>query len=165
MSNEAEQAHVDSVAAVMARVYRRAGVSLPAQEKATPLDQLMAKDELQPEDHYDAGVDMLGRFIDWVFEQGPEPANAVQRLYSVTNALRPALLLHMSGEELAAIFGQGRAAESARTVMLNKKLKAAGFRHTSFRHQKSETARRRMSAAALGNKNRKRGRKKSSAIE
>lgn len=151
--NEAQEAHLASVQEVMAKIYRRAGVVREI-EALTPLDALMEREEGEPEDYYAAGAEKLRGFLRFVFEQGPDPARVTQRIYTVTNALAPELLLNMRAEEIAAIFGQGRAAESARTVMLNKKLAAAGFKHTSFRHQKSETSRRRMALSALGNKNR-----------
>lgn len=153
----AGRGHVERIEALMARVYRRADTAVLMEKPASPLEALLGREEVQPEDHYCAGVEMLGRFMEWVFESGPAPGVAVQRFYSVVNALRADLLLNMSNEEVAAIFGQGRAAESARTVLLNKKLKQAGFRHTTFRRQKTEQARQRMAKAQLGNRNRSGG--------
>ena len=158
--NDAQSAHVQAVHDVLAKVYRREGVPDMA-EVPTPLDALLKHEEGEPEDYYAAGIEVMRRFWAWIFEQGPDPAHVTQRVYTITNALWPELLLNMRGEEIAILFGQGRAAQSARTVLLNKKLAAAGFRHTSFRHQKSETSRRRMALAQVGNKNRskKAGRK------
>jgi len=160
---KAEQEHLDAVREVLARAYRRNGGEPSAVDNHTPLDALLQQEDGVPDDFYAAGVDMLRRFLGWVFEQGPHPASVTQRIYSVTNAVCPELLLNMSGEEIAALFGQGRAAESARTIMLNKKLKSVGFKHTTFRHQKSETARKRMALSALGNRNRRKSRKSTAA--
>lgn len=147
---------------LMARVYRRSGHELSGLDHtiSTPLDDLIRQEEGQPEDHYCSGIEMLGRFLDWVFQKGPNPPEVMKRVYAVAHALRPDLLLNMSGSEIAAIFQETRAAESARMMLLNKKMKAAGFKHTSFVARKSETARRRMALSALGNQNRRKGRKK-----
>lgn len=152
-----EAAKVNDVRELMARVYRRAGYDLSGVRRSdeTPLSALIAKEEEQPEDHYCAGQEMLRRFLEWIFQQGPNPAFVMQRVYTVTNALAPELLLNMSGAEVAAIFGQGRAAESARVLLLDKKMKAAGFKHTAFAPKKKEMARLRMARSARGNKNRR----------
>ena len=146
---------VDQIEALMGRVYYRNGYTSDRMDTGTPLDALLRAEDGEPEDHYCAGVVMLRRFLEWVFEGGPNPAIALQRLYVVARAVALDLILNMSGEEIASIFGQGRAAESARIVMLNQKMKAVGFRHTTFRHQKSTTARAKMSHAQRGNHNRR----------
>lgn len=155
----------EAVRELMARVYRRSGHDLSGLDHttSTPLDDLIRQEEGQPEDHYCAGNEMLGRFLEWVFQRGPNPPEVMKRIYAVAHALRPDLLLNMSGAEIAAIFDETRAAESARMMLLNKKMKAAGFKHTSFVARKSETARRRMALSALGNQNRRKGRKKTAA--
>lgn len=147
-------AHLESVRAIMAQVYDRSGRNGNGVENHTPLDALLEAEEGELPEHYDAGVAMLRRFLGWVFERGPDPAASLQRLFVVARALAPDLILNMSGEEVSVIFGQGRAAESARVVMLNKKLEAAGFKHSTFRHQKSVTSRGKMARSARGNKNR-----------
>lgn len=147
--------HLENVRAMLAEVYDRSGRNSNGVENHTPLDDLLRAEEGELPEHYDAGVVMLNRFLGWVFERGPDPAAALQRLFVVARALAPALILNMSGDEVGVIFGQGRAAESARIVLLNKKLKSAGFKHTTFRPQKSVTARAKMSKAQRGNRNRK----------
>ena len=152
---------IDELRDLMARRYRRASFDTSGLDHSgdSPLDSLIRKEEGEPDDHYCAGVAMLEDFLGWVFQNGPHPRGVMQRVYAVVRALRPDLLLTMSGAEIAVIFGETRAAESARLMLLDKKMKAAGFKHTPFTSRKSETARQRMALAALGNQNRRKGKK------
>lgn len=88
----------------------------------------------------------------------PSLRNALKALYVDARALAPELILNMSGEEIAALFRQGRGAESARVKQrVNVRLLRAGFRRTTLRFQKSETACRAYAARAKGNRNRSAG--------
>lgn len=151
---------VDRVNAMMAHLYRSDSGAADAVEFATPLDALLAKEGEQTEDDYAAGVAMLVRFLDFVFARGAHPKHAVSRLYAVVRALKPSLIKNMTGEQVATIFNQTRAAESARLAMLAGMEAKVGFRHPTFRVQKSATAKAKMRRAQMGNQNRKGGKRK-----
>lgn len=153
--------HAGAVEAMLSAIYRSSGHGSESCEMHTPLDALLEKESAAAveDDHYAAGSFMLGKFLEWVCAGGVDPRKHMQRFYMVVRALKPSLLRNMSGEQVSLIFAQTRAAESARLAMLGGLYKSAGYKHTAFRVQKSETARRRMSVAQLGNKNRKGGKK------
>lgn len=149
--------HVQDVNAMLAEIYTRNGRNADAVDLRTPLSDLLAQEDGEVEEHYDAGVYMLRKFLKWVFSDGPNPKRVTQRVYLVVRAVDPALLLNMSGEEVSVIFGQGRAAESARLKMLAGLYQKAGFTHTKIAVQKSAASRKKMSLAQMGNTNRRRG--------
>jgi hypothetical protein len=161
--SKAERAHLDEVREMLAKVYRRDGRGSEGVEHATPLDALLAKEESITEDDYGVKVATLQGLIDWFFERA-DPAAVLQRVYVVARAVRPSVLRGMSGSDISVIFGQGRAAESARLLRLSGMITAAGFRHAAFRVQKSKTAREKMSRAQRGNRNRVGGKKRKEAI-
>jgi hypothetical protein len=98
-------------------------------------------------------------FIGWLFSRGPRPTEVMKRLYLYARAARPELLLNMSGAEVAALFGQGRAAESHRErLVLGETLSAVGSK-ASFGWQKSPASCARYAAIAKGNRNRSKGKK------
>lgn len=144
--------HEQNVEAMLRDVYRMHGWS--AAELVTPLSALLAPDGQQSAEDYECGAAMLRRFLVWIFQGGPDPRKTTQRLYVVARALDPSLLLSMSGEQVSVIFGQGRAAESARLRMLAGIYQKAGYKNPQFRVGKSATAKERMRRAQLGNKNR-----------
>jgi hypothetical protein len=158
MSHGAKQAdqdgvrHEQDVEAMLRDVYRMHGWS--AAELVTPLSALLAPDGQQTAEDYEIGAAMLRRFFVWLFQGGPDPRKVSQRVYVVARALDPSLLLSMSGEQVSVIFGQGRAAESARLRMLAGLYVKAGYKNTQFRVGKSATAKERMRRSAMGNKNR-----------
>lgn len=121
----------------------------------TPFDEMLRKEEAMPEDEQAIRAEAVGDWLVWLFGDGPRIEAATKRLFSFARAYRPELVLNMSGEEIAALFGQGRAAESARTRrVIEPTLKAAGMRCTALPYQKSDTARRRCAEAQKGNRNR-----------
>lgn len=90
-----------------------------------------------------------------VWNAGPKLSEALKNLFVEARALAPELILNMSGEEISDLFGQGRAAESARVKKrVNDVFTRAGFRYSALRFQKSATACRKYAARAKGNKHR-----------
>lgn len=156
--------------ALMGRVYRRAGgQSVAAGDEGEPLDELLAPEVCAPgadtaeerarmREEFASGARLLRRFYGYIFAKGPHPRHALPRLYTTANAIAPELLLNMSQGEIAAIFGQGRAAESARARALDAKLEKITRPGASFAGGKSTTSREKMRRAARGNKNRAGGR-------
>lgn len=164
-----------AIDALMGRVYRRAGRDLEAEiEAPEPLDALLQPEPCAPgadsEEERDRmreelaiGGRYLRRFFAYVMARGPHPRHVMPRFYSAVNAVDPALLLHMTGEELAALWGQGRAAESARARHLDHLLEKVTRPGASFAGGKSATTREKLKRAAKGNQNRKRGRRRRAA--
>lgn len=103
------------------------------------------------------------RMLLFVFQDGPHPGCTMRLLYLLAQRLKPELVLNMSGAELADMFGETRAAWSARMIRLfNGYLKARGARAVKGRTQKSDSAVALYSSAARGNTNR-RGKLKAAA--
>lgn len=94
------------------------------------------------EDDLRAGMALL----EWVFRGPLHPGNWVRRIVALATTFRPDLLDGLSGEDLALMLGETRAAQSVR----NKMLEEWGRRPTA----KSETHRRRAAASATNNRNR-----------
>lgn len=158
--------HLHAVREMLAQVYRREGRNQEGVDNHTPLDALLEKEEQDSAgEEMLIGQEKLRRMMGWIFEAGPDPAAAMQRLYALARCCFPELILNMTGEEVAVIFGQGRAAESARIGLLNAKLKAAGFRNHLFRFQKSAGSRPKYAAAQRGNQNRRNGKRRSQRAE
>ena len=92
-----------------------------------------------------------------VWRGGPDLREALKVVFVHVRAVAPEAAWNMTGEEVAALFGQGRAAESARVKRdYSRELERAGFRATAARFQKSETACRKFAVAQRGNRNRAR---------
>jgi rubrerythrin len=147
---------------LMGQVYRRAGRDLDAEpEQETPLAELLQaepralgdyteeeRQAIMREEFAIAGR-YLRRWVAWVLERGPHPRHALPRFYSAVNAMAPDLLLHMTQAEIAQIFGQVRAAESARARKLDGMLEKVSRPGASFAGGKTAEARARMSAARI----------------
>lgn len=99
--------------------------------------------------------------VNWIWEGGiVDLKRAVKRLVTFTRLYRPELVLNVTCEEAAALFGQGKAAESARAVIVEETLKGAGYHYTKLPSLKSESACDKMAKAQRGNKHRARSVKK-----
>jgi hypothetical protein len=146
----------------MAAVYRRNGRSLEAVDVRTPLDALIAQESGQDDDEYMAQIEAVRKWLGWMFEGGPHPDRVMQRVYACARACAPELLLGMSGAEIALLFDQTRAAESARMrSLVNGKLQAAGYKSPHLPYQKSESSVAKMRQSAKGNTNRRNGKRRS----
>ena len=121
----------------------------------TPFDAMVAAEEAMPGDEKLIRQEAISKWVEWLAEDGPDLKRMVMRMYSFVRAYRPDLLRNMSGAEIAAQFGQTRAAESARTRRVTEKtLKKAGYHCTAIPFQKSATTRAKCSKAQMGNRNR-----------
>jgi len=141
---------------MLAAVYRRNGRSLEAVDLHTPLDSMLEQEAGQGDDEYIVQIEAVRKWLSWIFEGGPHPNRTMQRLYACVRACAPSLLLGMSGEEIALIFGQTRAAESARMrSLVNGKLASAGCKSPHLPYQKSAGSIEKMRASARGNRNRR----------
>lgn len=132
--------------------------------KLTPFDEMMAREESEfTSDEQAIRHEAISTMLGWFWEGGLDLERASKRLVTYTRNYRPELVLNISCETAAAMFGQGRAAESARTEVLEKTMRRAGYRHTTLPTRKSDRARAKMAKAQKGNKHRARSVKKKKA--
>lgn len=143
--------HVIDVAAVKAR----SDHGWVPVEKRTPLDELLAREEGESPEEAQVRMEAFHKLLEYFFQKGPHPAQAMQLLYAVAKALRPDLILHMTVRDLGRIFGDTPAAWSWRIEQcISKFIGRAGMRGVRLPCQKSEAARESYRAAQRGNKNR-----------
>lgn len=143
------------VRASISKAYRREGRTWESRPHIATIEmQLLLESAVDVEDSLVRAKAMetwLGR----IWDGGPRLGAAMKALYVDTRALAPELILNMSGDEIADLFAQGRAAESARVKQrVNRRLLHAGFRHGTLRFQKSATACRTYAESQRGNTNR-----------
>jgi hypothetical protein len=147
--------------AVVARAAERVGVVFPAQAIPTPAEEVERQEAFLggDSDDFKARSEGVAKFVDWLFQAGPQPSVVLKRLYVYARAARPELLLNMSGAEIAALFGQTRAAESAREkLILGETLASVGLT-AAFGWQKRPSACAGYAKVQLGNRSRAKGRK------
>jgi hypothetical protein len=154
-----------SIDEIMWRVYERAGrhaelhLSAAETDEQSPLRLLLEPEPRAWGDHTEherreiireemsIASRYLRRFLNWVMAFGPHPRHALQRFFTATNAVAPELMLNMSQEEIAALFGQCRAAESARHRNLEHLLEQVLRPGASFHGDKSTESRAKMTIA------------------
>lgn len=135
---------------------RRAGQMREAIDVGTPLDALLRAEDGVSAEEFAIKSEGFCELIEFIFAKGPHPHDVMQRLYSVARGIRPEVTLNMPGRAIAAIFGQTRAAESARTkLLLTTTFEAAGFRASALPYQKSAGASEAYAKAQRGNTNRR----------
>jgi hypothetical protein len=99
---------------------------------------------------------VLGQWLGRVWRGGPCVREALKILFVDVRAVAADVAGNMSGEEVAAFFGQGRGAESARVKrVFSEELRRAGCRAVHARFQKSAAACARYALAQRGNGNRR----------
>jgi hypothetical protein len=137
---------------------RRNGHLIPGSTALTPFDVMAARESgAHTEEEQRIREEAISAWIGWLFEGGPDIRRVSQRLFTYARTYRPDLVFNMSMEQIAALFGQGRAAEQARTKRdLEGTLKKAGYRTTSLPTGKSPRARQKMAKAQTGNRHRAR---------
>jgi hypothetical protein len=152
-----------AVHAALAQAYRRSGRTWDAASTIATLEmRLLVEGAIDAEDALIRAKAMetwLARVWDHVAGRNwrPRLSEAMKALYVEARTLAPEVILNMSGEEIATLFHQGRAAESARVKLrVNARLLRAGFRGATLRFQKSATACRTYAQRQKGNKNRAR---------
>lgn len=122
-----------------------------------PLQALMREESgVEDEQEWKIRGEAFWRFLEFIYEEGPEPLALLRRLYATTKAVAPHLLGDMSMEDLAMLCGDGgRATISARIFRIyNGKLSAAGMHGVKAACQKSDEARETYRESQKGNRNR-----------
>lgn len=145
-------------AQAIASAVHRNGHLIPGSVALTPFDE-MARREQEQHDDEERRIreEAHSEWLSWLFEGGPDPERVCKRLFSYARTYRPDLVLNMSMEQIAALFGQGRAAEHARAKKdLEGTLKKAGYRNTRLPTGKSQSAREKCAIAQKGNRHRAR---------
>ena len=105
------------------------------------------------------------RMLCFIFQKGPHPGNVMRLVYLLAARLKSDLILNMNGSELADLFGETRAAWSARNQkMFTGYLRACGSHAAKDPRQKSDSVCAKYAVAQLGNTNR-RGKFKSNATK
>lgn len=151
MFAESHNLRINSALAIAAA---RRGFSQEAVTNHTPLDALIEADERCQEQEGLGSV--LQRMMLFFFADGAHPGVVLRRVYAVAKAIEPAMINHMSLEELALMFGETKAAQSWRLKRIfSDYQRHSGLKGFKARFQKSESARAAYSRAQRGNKNRK----------
>lgn len=164
-------AHEQAVLATLGAVRRRRGFAEMEAQTRSSLASFLAVESRAGGGEPDSveefyRVQTFRRLLAYVFEEGPDPAQAMRRLYALAKSYTPELLFNMSDHEIGMIFGETRAAVSwRRDKLVTKKLKAAGAKSTHVRCQKTESARRKFSKAQRGNRNRANGARKAAVLK
>lgn len=141
---------------VLRVAYQREGRAVITSETPLTIAEVFEQAPGDGEEELRIKGETVMRFLMFIFQDGPHPGCTMRLLYLLTQRLKPELLLNMSGAELADMFGETRAAWSARQIrMFNGYLRARGARAVKGRNQKSDTASASYALAARGNTNRR----------
>lgn len=142
------------VAAALAQVWRRERAVVRVGMGARSLGEMLAAERATGADR-GRREEVLVAWLQRVWRSGPVVREALKVLFVHVRAVAADVAWNMSGEEVAVLFGQGRAAESARVRReYCRELERAGFRSVQARFQKSATACARFAEAQRGNRNR-----------
>lgn len=151
-----EDQHQQDLNAMLAKVHRRSRGD--GMELATPFDELAAQEDGVASDEGAIRSEVIRKWLGWIFAKGPDPAEAMKRLYTFAQSFAPDMILNLTCEEIATIFAQGRAAQSARVkLLITRPLEAAGCHNPHMRFQKSASAVEKYRAVQRGNTNRRKG--------
>lgn len=149
---------MEEVHAAIARAYRRRGRTWDPLAEPTTLETMTAREDSLEQGESLVRARAVELWLRRVWGSGVSLADALKHLLTDVRAFAPELLINMSGEEIAALFGQGRASESWRVKQrVNDVLARAGFRNPQLRHQKSLAACRTYARVQRGNHNRVKG--------
>lgn len=148
-------AHQRRIDAIMAKAYRREGHTMLPAQAPTPVDAMMAAEQDYSDEERQIREEAVAKWRNWIMEDGCHPAAVMKRFFVFLRATAPESILNMPGTDIAAIFGQGRAAESARCgLLLGQLQKKSGYKSLTMPFQKSATAKKKYAEAARGNRNR-----------
>lgn len=152
-------AHDKRIQETLAQAAQKRGYQLESFTSDTPLDDLIRAEEGEQEEH----DEKLAKVLLYFYADGPHPGAVLRRVFAVTKAIRPDLLLNMSDAEIGMMFGETRAAQSwRRKKIFSNYQRDRGVKGYLSPSQKSESSRGVFSAAQRGNTNRrgKSGKKK-----
>lgn len=117
-------------------------------------------DRLETLAEFQVRQEAIVALLQFFFQDGPQPERVAKRVFMVAKAYFPPLVLRMSLQQLAEMFGQVRATWSWRgKKKLNGFLSARGALAVKAPYQKSDAVCVKYAAAAVGNRNRATGRR------
>lgn len=155
--------HLSRINDVLRTAYQREGREVITNENPMTIAQIFEAAPGDGEEEMRLMCQAAKRLLIFVFQDGPHPGCVMRLTYLLAQRISPELILNMSGAELADIFGETRAAWSARQIrMMNGYLKSRGAKAVKGRNQKSDSAVASYSSSAMGNTNR-RGKTKAAA--
>jgi hypothetical protein len=97
-------------------------------------------------------IDTLQALMDFIWQDGPDLLKAMKRLLVITRCGSPTHLLHMEQTEVAVLLNETRSATNAReTAVWVEWLEGKGFFGTRTRLHKSDEAKAKYKAGAMGN--------------
>jgi hypothetical protein len=107
----------------------------------TPLDELLAREGGEEVEEHLIRLEAFRRLLEYFFGDGPHPGQVIRRVFAITKALRPTLVLNMSLEEIGLMLGETKAAGSWRIKQLvNRPIARSCGHETNLPWQKSSTA-------------------------
>lgn len=146
--------HAQMISAALAKAFRREGHTWSRSALPSDLEQLRAQDIAAGSADGAVRIATAARLARHIWEK-PTLVEAVKHFYVIARGYCPALILNMTGEEVAAFFDQVRASTSEREkLLLNRRLERAGFRQTTLAFQKGPAACRKYARQAKGNHHR-----------
>ena len=131
-------------------------------DPSTPRDALMEKEEAGRgvrDAMRAAQIRAVGGVLEWIFMDGFEnPRRVAQRCYVLAHKLRHDLIGESSCAKIAELFGETRAMHSLRVKLtFDEWLASRGARAVAAPWQKPDSQKRKLAAAAKGNRSRKKG--------
>lgn len=154
--------------AVLAAAYERSNQMEPRQN-GRPFAALIPEsqklvDEVEDDDEFEQRKEHFRAFITFIFADGLRPDRVLKRVYALAWFCKREVLLGMSMREVGDLCGEGRASVSNR---VNKKfsdyLARWEFDGTRTTGQKREETRATYAERAMGNSNRRLGKRKDEA--
>lgn len=136
------------------------GLQSMADARRSPFDALVAAEEGDPPDAMTTRVDTYRRMMAFLFRSGPDPVSVAKNCWALAGHYHPALLRGACTlQEIGQVFGETRAAASARGRKINRIVDEALAREGREEgyhspNQKSRATVERNRRAAKGNKNR-----------
>lgn len=149
------RSHAEVINAVLGCAYRRNAASGAFDSRGVrSIEALMQPDVALADDETEIRAEALREWLRPIW-RGGALVEALKAFYALTRGFWPELVYNMTGEEIAAIFTQTRAAVSEREHrLINRPIARHLGRHVTLRHQKSVGACGRYAAAQMGNTHR-----------
>jgi hypothetical protein len=148
------ESHAAYMQSVLATAWRRlASAALPPAAGAS-IEALMQSGPLLADEELEVRRETVCEWLRPIW-RGGSLVEALKAVYALTRGFWPELVYNMTGEEIAALFRQTRAAVSEREHrLINRPIERHAGRHVTLRHQKSTGACARYAAAQIGNTHR-----------
>jgi hypothetical protein len=135
------------------------GLAFDPREASLGVGAVMRDEEDESWEVRQTRIDTFQAVMDFVWQDGPDLIKAMKRLLVITRCGSPTHVLHMDQTEVAVLLNETRSATNAReTRVWVEWLEKKGFFGTRTRLHKSDEAKQKYAAKAMGNVSRKGGR-------